>query len=525
MKWGMHSLEAGRRRINSHATLGAIAAAAGCTAVASAQTFVGFVITPLPNRSHDQTYVSGIDDQGRVVGGSSSSTNTTGALGIGASVPSGTPVSAGTLADCFPYGGSGLSSISPSGISAGATSSVCNGFAKATTAQFSSLTSRTVYNPLPGGGDCAANDVNNAAVAVGWSNTTTGCNGALCTQTTAKPMRFSPSGTVQLSMGAFPVALANGINATGVMCGQGFVSGALSYDRVSALLWTTPQSPPIVLPTLGGAFGLASKITDSERIVGWSQTASADRHATQWVARLPIDLGTLPGHAWSAAKDADDVQGAVGWSALNSTATTTGVLFAAGQVLQLTPRVVNGAGWDVRSATAINRRGWIAANGLVNGQSRGMVLVPCRETLTASSPDSSPCVGGSFQAQVSSLVAATAYHWRRDGQWLTDDGRITGAATATLNITGITRDDTGPYECVVTTICGDVPSPAINMRPCACLACPADFNEDGGIDGADASDFFAAWGAGNCDADVNADGGVDGQDVTVFFSAWEAGGC
>ncbi|MBS0198155.1 MAG: hypothetical protein JSR77_15480 [Planctomycetes bacterium] len=525
MQRGKRFLKVDQPRIDLISMLSAIVAAAAWTAVAPAQTFVGFVISPLPNRSHDQSYVSGIDDLGRVVGGSFSSTNTTVAIGIGATIPTGVPTSAGTLADCFPYGGSGLYAMSPSGIAAGATSSVCNGFAKATTAQFSSLTSRTVYNPLPGGGDCQALDVNNAAVAVGWSNTTTGCNGALCVQTTARPMRFSPSGMVQLSMGAFPVALANGINAAGVICGQGFVSGALSFDRVSPLLWTTPQSAPTVLPTLGGAFGVASKITDGERIVGWSQTASGDRHATQWVARLPIDLGTLPGHAWSIATDADDAQGAVGSSALNSTAVTTGVLFSGGQVLQLSPRVVNGAGWDVRSASAINRRGWIAANGLVNGQSRGMVLVPCRETLTASSPDSSPCVGGSFQSQVSSLVAATAYHWRRNGQWLTDDGRITGAATATLTITGVTRDDTGMYECVVSTICGDVPSPAISMRPCACLVCPADFNEDGGIDGADASDFFAAWGSGNCDADVNADGGVDGQDVTVFFHAWEAGGC
>ncbi|MBS0195424.1 MAG: serine hydrolase [Planctomycetes bacterium] len=57
------------------------------------------------------------------------------------------------------------------------------------------------------------------------------------------------------------------------------------------------------------------------------------------------------------------------------------------------------------------------------------------------------------------------------------------------------------------------------------LPCPADFNQDGGIDGADVQAFFAAWERGDSSADVNQDGGVDGADVSTFFAAWEAGGC
>lgn len=55
--------------------------------------------------------------------------------------------------------------------------------------------------------------------------------------------------------------------------------------------------------------------------------------------------------------------------------------------------------------------------------------------------------------------------------------------------------------------------------------CPADFNEDGGVDGADVEAFFTAWQDGETTADVNFDGGVDGADVETFFIAWEAGGC
>jgi hypothetical protein len=67
----------------------------------------------------------------------------------------------------------------------------------------------------------------------------------------------------------------------------------------------------------------------------------------------------------------------------------------------------------------------------------------------------------------------------------------------------------------------DVPD---NLIPIG-APCFADFNQDGGIDGADVGDFFVAWEAGDSAADVNQDGGVDGSDVDTFFVAWEAGGC
>lgn len=52
----------------------------------------------------------------------------------------------------------------------------------------------------------------------------------------------------------------------------------------------------------------------------------------------------------------------------------------------------------------------------------------------------------------------------------------------------------------------------------------ADFNQDGGVDGADVEAFFVAWEGGDPVADVNQDGGVDGADVETFFAAW-SGGC
>lgn len=55
--------------------------------------------------------------------------------------------------------------------------------------------------------------------------------------------------------------------------------------------------------------------------------------------------------------------------------------------------------------------------------------------------------------------------------------------------------------------------------------CPADFNQDGGIDGSDVEAFFVVWESGEAGGDVNADGGVDGADIERFMTVWEAGGC
>jgi hypothetical protein len=63
-----------------------------------------------------------------------------------------------------------------------------------------------------------------------------------------------------------------------------------------------------------------------------------------------------------------------------------------------------------------------------------------------------------------------------------------------------------------------------NVTP-AGAPCPADYNQDGGVDGADIESFFVDWEAGATAADVNFDGGIDGGDIEAFFVAWEAGGC
>ncbi|MBS0195705.1 MAG: hypothetical protein JSR77_03010 [Planctomycetes bacterium] len=156
-----------------------------------------------------------------------------------------------------------------------------------------------------------------------------------------------------------------------------------------------------------------------------------------------------------------------------------------------------------------------------------MALLPAAcPTITAPPLPQQVCA---LQPSVSFTVANDgaapfAYAWRRNGIAI-DVAFNPSAATPTLAITSPSGADAGAYDCVVTNACGSVTSDAAALTVCACLECPADFNQDGGVDGGDVSAFFDRWETGQCDADVNADGGVDGADVDSFFAAWEAGGC
>lgn len=89
------------------------------------------------------------------------------------------------------------------------------------------------------------------------------------------------------------------------------------------------------------------------------------------------------------------------------------------------------------------------------------------------------------------------------------------------------------FRALVSNSCGSVTSNfasvellASNDASCStCPACAADYDANGGIDGADLAAFFADYEGGVGCSDVDANGGVDGADLAAFFAAYEAGGC
>jgi hypothetical protein len=80
-----------------------------------------------------------------------------------------------------------------------------------------------------------------------------------------------------------------------------------------------------------------------------------------------------------------------------------------------------------------------------------------------------------------------------------------------------------PRALVRIRLVDDAPPPP--PPPPTCPACPADFDQDGGVTGADVEAFFFAFESGDPCGDTDLDGGITGADVEAFFIAFEAGGC
>ena len=180
------------------------------------------------------------------------------------------------------------------------------------------------------------------------------------------------------------------------------------------------------LPTLGGQWGVAHATCPGCPIVGQSETAAGELHATLWVGNVPLDLaptggassratrintsglvigdalfpGSVPGRhrafAWTAARglqdlgmlegdalseanglnEAGDIVGTslhVGESVLIGRATFWS---GPGEAVDLNTRIDAGAGWVLESAEAINDTGRIVGVGRFQDQSRLFMLVP-----------------------------------------------------------------------------------------------------------------------------------------------------
>ncbi|MFQ5430000.1 MAG: immunoglobulin domain-containing protein, partial [Phycisphaerae bacterium] len=99
------------------------------------------------------------------------------------------------------------------------------------------------------------------------------------------------------------------------------------------------------------------------------------------------------------------------------------------------------------------------------------------------------CPGDDVQLTMTATGTGLAYQWQFDGGGgfadLTDTPGLSGSATATLSLQGVSADDQGAYRCVVSGACGGPVTsasaslavgqgPAITAEPADSAACPGD---------------------------------------------------
>ena len=199
---------------------------------------------------------------------------------------------------------------------------------------------------------------------------------------------------------------------------------------------------------------------------------------------------------------------------------------------------VDGDRWDVMVYSPCGTE-------LTRGTSRGVTLaIASLPVITRQPAPVTTCLAGPVEVSIETSSRTDTLRWevlnpQAPGGWqpLTDGpvmirgqqvADASGTGSRTLVLTSLTAGwpatasiPARAVRGVVSSGCGDGAEVVSNgVRVSICLA---DFNCDGGVDGADIDEFFPLWEAGAPAADTNADGGIDGDDIGAFFASWEAG--
>jgi hypothetical protein len=102
--------------------------------------------------------------------------------------------------------------------------------------------------------------------------------------------------------------------------------------------------------------------------------------------------------------------------------------------------------------------------------------IECSQAFATVTPESSTILpGATVIFQATAAPSTTSHQWLKDGVPVSDDNRISGAATAILTISGMTSDDQGVYTCRVENACGlAVSNPAtLSCKPIILQSAPS----------------------------------------------------
>lgn len=203
------------------------------------------------------------------------------------------------------------------------------------------------------------------------------------------------SGPGMMDLGVLPGATrsdAGDINAAGQIAGEVYAPGNASSE---VALWPSPGGPIVTLGTLGGSRGFASRLNDTGTIVGAAMLASGVYHPFRIVPMggvhyqdvdldgindLMEDLGQLrPGDVVAMANDVNASDSVVGYSSTTFLLDISGAhafLFKNGTLFDLNDLVLQGSGFTLAVAWAINDAGQIVGSGLVGGEEHAFLLDP-----------------------------------------------------------------------------------------------------------------------------------------------------
>lgn len=153
-----------------------------------------------------------------------------------------------------------------------------------------------------------------------------------------------------------------------------------------------------------------------------------------------------------------------------------------------------------------------------------VAFTSCVTPIVASPGNQGACPGGTarFTASVNG-TPPFSYQWRFNGDPI-NPLLNPSADTATLEITNVSGEVEGIYDCVVTGACESGTSPAATLT-----VCPSDLDCNSQVDDEDFQLFLSAYNTldcadpsmpSGCPSDLNTDGVVDDSDFVIFIAAY-----
>lgn len=294
---------------------------------------------------------------------------------------------------------------------------------------------------------------------------------------TAYPVAVNSSGTVAGgSANAYPFRFLNNqfeslsgrilwvfdLNDSGVLVG-----GNLHFNSYQPAIWKDGVLTSIPIDIPGGVGGpitaYGTTINSSGQIAGNINLDSI--HGGPFYTRgflwtqgtqefIDVDTNNFSGNV-VYVQDLND-SGVVVGSAKLGAESNRAFIYRERTMTDLNTLIPNN-GWKLSTAYSINKNGWIAGAGLVNGQPRAFLLRPTDPGLgVPPTIVSQPTQGGRFGLGESTTLTVVAhgtlplsYQWQRNGT------NLVGKTESTLALNSMTAEDTGAYQVLVSNLAGE----------------------------------------------------------------------